>query len=367
MPITPRFVAFVLALSVSGITTAFLSLLPVGVAPLLVVATLSFAATFILVYIASEMLIFRQITQIYDALDELKRTDVKVTRKKIKSSSNPLKQLNDEIFDLASNKQAQINELRQLESFRRDFLADVSHELKTPIFAAQGFVHTLIDGAVDDEAVRDRFLQKAARSLDGLSLLVQDLLTLSKLETGTLKMHASHFDLYPLLIEVFEQLEDKATQRGVDLRLTRKSETSAYVRADRDRIRQVLTNLIENGIHHGRPGGRMRVNVTFQAQMVQIGVKDDGPGIPAEHINRIFERFYRIEKSRSKDRGGSGLGLAIVKHIVEAHDSFVEVISKPDRGTTFRFRLPLGDPQQEHTPTRPARPPADRTSAAPTP
>lgn len=258
---------------------------------------------------------------------------------KQKGAFNPLEKINEEIFSFARLKEKEIDELKKLEVFRKEFIADVSHELKTPIFAAQGFVHTLLDGAIDDKAVRTSFLKKAAKSLDGLDALVQDLLTLSHIETGQIKMQFESIDLYKLTQDVFEQLEEKAAKQNIILTLeAAKSKVIAY--ADAQRIFQVMTNLVSNAIKHSFPGGT--INVTFERskKYITTHIVDHGEGIPAEHIGRIFERFYRVDKSRSREKGGTGLGLAIVKHILENHNSKINVNSTPGKGSDFWFKLP---------------------------
>ncbi len=336
----PKGVSFILALLIALFSSVFLSLMAGASPELLAVSfALTFAWSFIAVYVALEFLIFREINRIYVFLEKVRAKDFKLPRKKVFKANNPLQRLNAEISAYATKKQQEIDELKKLENYRREFLANVSHELKTPIFAAQGFIHTLIDGAVDDKTVRDKFLEKAARSLDGLDVLVQDLLTLSQMEAGDIKMQYEKFDLPELALEVFEQLEEKAASKKVKFRFDRNYEKPITAYADRSRIGQVLTNLIDNAIKYGSEGGKVTVEFETEKDHVNVSVRDDGPGIEPEHLKRIFERFYRIEKSRSKDRGGTGLGLAIVKHIIEAHRSKVSVTSKPGKGTQFRFRL----------------------------
>jgi two-component system phosphate regulon sensor histidine kinase PhoR len=330
---SPKGIAFVLAGSVAIITTAFLSLVKDTPGTALFVSfSIAFASSFLLFYFSLEFLVFREINKIFSLIDKVKKKDFKLPRKQIFIDTNPLKRLNEEIFTYATKKQQEIDELKKLETFRKEFLANVSHELKTPIFAAQGFIHTLIDGAVDDKNVRDKFLDKAARSLDGLDALVQDLLTLSQMETGDIKMRYEKFDIRQLTTEVFEQLEEKAEAKRVRLKLERKTPEPVWAFADAQRISQVLTNLIDNAIKYGREDGKVLVSFDWDKEYLLVAVKDDGPGIEPEHLKRIFERFYRIEKSRSKDRGGTGLGLAIVKHIIEAHKSKVSVTSKMGKG-----------------------------------
>jgi two-component system phosphate regulon sensor histidine kinase PhoR len=220
-------------------------------------------------------------------------------------------------------------------------LADVSHELKTPIFAAQGFLHTVLDGDMDDDFLRQKFLKKAATSLDTLDALVQDLVTIAQLEKGVVRMRKQAFDLAELVQEIFEQLELKAAQRQVALELVKPvgAVGGISVLADRNRIRQVLVNLIDNAVKYGREAGHVTVTLAEAGKTIRVSVHDDGEGIPKQHQNRIFERFYRIDKSRSRDSGGSGLGLAISKHIIEAHKSTIRVRSEVGHGTSLEFKL----------------------------
>jgi two-component system phosphate regulon sensor histidine kinase PhoR len=250
-----------------------------------------------------------------------------------------LEKVSEEMERFASHKQKEIDELRKQEAFRKDFIADVSHELKTPIFAAQGFVHTLLDGAVKDKSVRQKFLRKAAKSLDGLDVLVQDLLTLSQIETGQIKMRVEKFDLCALTKEVFEQFRGKSNKKEISLRIE-EPVRKVMVHADWQRISQVMTNLISNAIKHSAPDGEVVVTFSMRKKSVVTRVRDFGEGIPPEHLNRIFERFYRVDKSRSREKGGTGLGLAIVKHILEGHNTRAEVESQPGKGSTFSFKLP---------------------------
>ncbi|WP_246853526.1 sensor histidine kinase [Rufibacter aurantiacus] len=302
---------------------------------------LTFSSCFLLVYFSYEALIFREINNIYAGLEKFKRKEFKQMSTKFLFRPDPLQRIKDEIYLLAERNQKEIEELKRLQAMRREFLADVSHELKTPIFAAQGFIHTLLDGAMDDERVRDKFLMKAAKSLDGLDTLVQDLITISQLEKGVMQMKKSKFDLNELGREVLEQLEGKAQARNITIHLLNAPEEVFRVIGDRGRIKQVLVNLIDNAIKYGSENGNIWLSFQDGKKKTLVTVQDDGPGIPKEHHNRIFERFYRIDKSRTRDvsGGGSGLGLAISKHIVEAHKSTIAVFSEVGQGTTLRFKL----------------------------
>lgn len=340
MSLSPRLIALLLACLISALTLAFLTFVEgVTNTMLFVVGISSFIISFFLVFYAIELLVFREVNKMYKTIHKLKIRDFNISRKSIIKNTNPFKKLNDEIFVYVARKQKEIDELKRLELFRREFLADVSHELKTPIFAAQGFIHTLIDGAVDDERVRDKFLSKAAKSLDGLDALVKDLVALSQLETGEVRMNFGRVDLAHITQEIFEQLEKIAHAKQTTLQLKIEHPGPIWVKADSQRITQVMTNLIENAIKYGNESGHVQVNIEDDKKFIIVSIRDDGPGIPPEHLSRIFERFYRVEKSRSKDRGGTGLGLAIVKHILNAHKSKISVMSKVEKGTTFRFKL----------------------------
>ncbi len=341
-----RNAALIIAISVSVITTSFLSLINgVSTAALVVTLILSFSSSYILTYFTIEYFIFGQIQRIYGRLSKLKEDDFSFVEQTIeRPSKNPLKRINEEIFRYAEKKQKEIEELKKAEAFRREFIADISHELKTPIFAAQGFVHTLLDGAVKDKNVRNKFLKKAAKSLDGLDRLVQDLLTISKMETGEVKMEYENFNIYDLIQEVFDQFESKAEKKDLKLTFKLGIPNNISVYADRQKIYQVLLNLVSNAMKYKSEGeGLVIVDLKPETvSEVEISIKDNGVGIPQEHISRIFERFYRVDKSRSKDKGGTGLGLSIVKHILEAHNTTIQVQSRLGEGSEFRFKLKRG-------------------------
>ena len=342
MFLNSRAIAFFLAIAITLITTAVLLIL--GHVSLLIsgiITLISFISSYLIIFFTLRFFIFREIRRIYKNLEQLKRGDFNLSDMEYSNNKNQLKRLNQEIFSYANIKQQEINELKKIELYRKEFLANVSHELKTPLFAAQGFVHTLLDGAVKDKNVRTKFLKKAAKSLAGLDKLVQDLLTISQMEAGNIKMHYSDFNFYNLVDEVFEQFEGKAEKKDLKLSFSETSPRDIMVYADRERIYQVMINLVSNGIKYTtEKGGKVMVNIIPGKEEIIVEVTDDGIGIPQEDLNRIFERFYRVDKSRSKDSGGTGLGLAIVKHILEAHNQKVIVTSEMGKGSTFRFALP---------------------------
>lgn len=339
MVYSARVLALLLATSITLVTVLFLSLVPGGGADVLIVASIiSFSASYLLIFVILEFLIFREINKIYKMMGKLRKKELSGLVLEKSGAPNPLHAINEEIYSFATLKQKEIDELRKLEAFRKEFIADISHELKTPIFAAQGFVHTLLDGAVNDKNVRNKFLKKAGKSLDGLDALVQDLLTLSQIETGDIKMHFEHIDLYKLCQEVVDQFEEKAVKKKINLKLDNPN-AKIMVYADWERITQVVTNLVSNAINYTPEGGSVSVSSDIGKKNVTTFVSDTGEGIPPQHLSRIFERFYRVDKSRSRENGGTGLGLAIVKHVLEGHGSRAEVESKLGKGSVFSFKL----------------------------
>ena len=340
MNLNSRSLTIIISLAVALVLTAFLALASYFSSEGFKVAlVIVFISCFLLVYFSYEALVLREIKNVYSSIEKVKRQEFKKSESKSIFTSDPLTKIKDEIYLIAERKQQEIDELKRLQAMRREFLADVSHELKTPIFAAQGFIHTLLDGAMDDPNVRERFLEKAAKSLDGLDALVQDLISISQFEKGVAKMAKRNFDAVQLMYEVFEQLEQKAAQHQVNLHLDVNPDKQVMLFADPNRMRQVFINLIDNAIKYGRKGGNIWVTFDEGRKKYTVTVKDDGRGIAQEHINRIFERFYRIDKSRARDTSSTGLGLAICKHIVEAHKSFIAVKSEVGKGTTLRFKL----------------------------
>ena len=341
MVYSARTLALLLAASIAVVTGLFLSLVEnVDQSALIVAAIISFSSSYILTFVILEFLIFREINKIYKMMGKLRKKELSGIAKEKSGALNPLRNINEEIFSFATLKQKEIDELKKLEAFRKEFIADVSHELKTPIFAAQGFVHTLLDGAVNDKNVRTKFLKKAAKSLDGLDELVQDLLTLSHLETGDIKMHFEQVDMRKMCEEVVEQFEEKAEKKKINVRVLADHHAKVFVFADAKRLYQVLTNLVSNAIKYSVEHSEVAITFDISKKAVTTFVTDSGEGIPANHLPRIFERFYRVDKSRSRERGGTGLGLAIVKHILEGHNSKAEVQSTVGKGSVFSFKLP---------------------------
>ena len=329
---------FGLFLASISFVVVIVSLLIAG-EPLALVTFVIPLVTFIIVYLVSSLLYKRRQKKEEEALLDLIDS---IKRSKFDGEWNhsPYSTMHQEIAMYVKKKKNEIEELKRMADFRKEFIANVSHELKTPIFAAQGFVLTLLDGAVRDKKVRDRFLKKAAKSLDRLDLLVQDLLILSQIETGEIKMVYEDFDVVQLAREVGEQFEEKAEKKGIKLQISDPG-APINVHADWHRIYQVLLNLVSNAIEYTEKGG---VKMSFEKSRkskITIKVTDSGKGIPRDQLPRIFERFYRVDKSRSRAKGGTGLGLAICKHIIEAHKSRIKVISDVGKGSEFSFKLLL--------------------------
>jgi len=234
-----------------------------------------------------------------------------------------------------------LTRVKQLERTREDFVANVSHELRTPLSLIKGYVETLLDGARNDPTIAERFLKIIERNAERLDLLIQDLLTISALESGRMKLELQPVNLHLLVEKIFTDLHSRAETKGVKL-INELPELTAS--ADANRLEQVLANLVDNAIKYGRAQGHVTVGgKELDDGKLEIFVSDDGPGIPAESLDRVFERFYRVDKARSRDQGGTGLGLAIVKHIVQAHGGEVWAASESGKGATFFFTLPKGD------------------------
>lgn len=261
---------------------------------------------------------------------------------KVNMSTDVFREVNRNVEHWAQDYRQEIQQLKDQAKFRREFVGNLSHELKTPITIIQGNILTLLEGAVDDKVMRDRFLVKAAENVERLELLIQDLDSITKLESGKEMLEPERFNIVQLVNELLENLQDKANNNKVTLSLAPKTRKEVWVVADYHKIDQVLTNLLVNSIKYGKKGGTTEVSFSLVGEHIQVSVKDDGVGIEEKHIPRLFERFYRVDKSRSRHAGGTGLGLAIVKHIIDAHHQTINVTSKTGEGSTFFFTLQKG-------------------------
>lgn len=309
--------------------------------PLLIGAVGIFAFTLFLFKLVLERFIYEKIRLIYKTIHDLK---VPKGQQPGISNEDILNRTNQEVLDWARDKKKEIDELRKLEAYRREYLGNVSHELKTPIFNIQGYVLTLLDGALDDPEINRKYLHRAEQSINRMISIVEDLEVISRFESGELKLRMASFDIVALSREVMEFLEVEAGKKGIRLYFGRPYDSPVLVHADRERIRQVMTNLVVNSIKYGVENGRTKLSFFDMDEHILVEVTDGGIGIPREELPRVFERFYRGDKSRSRapGEGGSGLGLAIVKHIIEAHAQTINVRSTPGVGTTFAFTLKKG-------------------------
>ncbi len=234
----------------------------------------------------------------------------------------------------------EINILKDQENYRREFLGNVSHELKTPLFTIQGYILTLIEGALKDKKVRGKYLRRSAKGVDRLISIVKDLDLITQFESGIKTVDKTDFNIYELIENVYDLMEFESEKNNTKLLVYNENNTPVIVNADKERILQVLTNLVVNSIKYGKEGGYTKVKVEeYDKDRIIVRVKDNGEGIEDEHLPRLFERFYRIDKNRSRKKGGSGLGLSIVKHIIEAHQEQIFVESKIGQGTEFSFTL----------------------------
>jgi two-component system phosphate regulon sensor histidine kinase PhoR len=305
---------------------------------------LSFLVTIIFTFFVFKWLvisfIYAKIKVVYKTLSSYKGPNEKgLTRTAINNTF--LEDINSQVMEWDSDRRKEIEELKKTELFRKEFLGNVSHELKTPLFNIQGYIHTLLDGGLQDEKVNVYYLQRAAKSAERLCLIVDDLEAISKLESGELILDQRSFDVVELIRDVFDSLELQARDKSIQLTIAADDYTPIIVYGDKERIRQVFVNLIVNSIKYGRTGGKTKVSFHNFEENVMIQIADNGIGIETAHLPRLFERFYRVDKSRSRDAGGTGLGLAIVKHILEAHKQTITVRSSFGVGTTFTLSLQL--------------------------
>jgi len=306
---------------------------------MLVSFAVSFATSFIMFYYLLEKYIYSKIKLIYKLIHNLKLgKDLKDALGEY-VSTDPINDVELEVKEWAGAKKQEIDLLKKQEQFRREFLSNVSHEFKTPLFAIQGYIETLQDCLLDDPEMAVKFLKKAEKNVERLSYLINDLDAISKLESGEVPIDYRKFDFVLLAKEVMEGLEDKASKRKVQLSFKEKYMHPAFVNADREKIRQVMINLISNSIKYGKENGSTAIKIFELHDQYLIEVTDDGIGIDEKHLPRLFERFYRIDSHRSREVGGTGLGLAIVKHILEAHQQIISVRSTLQIGTTFAFTL----------------------------
>ncbi len=299
---------------------------------------LIFVLTYFITIYYLKKYIYRKIKVIYKTIHRHK-VSPEEKNTTIDIHSNIIEDVEKEVAEWVDTQRKELDKYKTWAEYRRKFVGDISHELKTPIFNIQGYIDTLIDGGLEDVRINRPYLEKAARNVERLNTIVEDLEAISRLESGELILEMQTFDIKKLVEEVFEEMEIKARESNISLHFKDGAAQNYKVRADRESIRQVLINLVNNSIKYGNAQGVTKVGFYDMDRYILVEVADNGIGIPKKHLNHVFDRFYRVDKSRSRHRGGSGLGLAIVKHIIEAHKQTINVRSTPNLGSTFGFTL----------------------------
>jgi two-component system phosphate regulon sensor histidine kinase PhoR len=295
----------------------------------------SFIFSFVLIHYRLDKYIYNSIKNTYEELALIE--SITFNSKLVNTDMASLK---IEIDNYAKNKKLELEALKVREEYRKEFIGNVSHELKTPLFTVQGYISTLLEGAAEDPNIRDKYLKRAEKGVDRLIYIVKDLDMITKLEIGDLNLNREAFDIIQLISNVYELLEIKANNKNISLVLDKNYLEPIMVIADQERIQQVLTNLVVNSIKYGHTNGTTEISVeNLNSSKLIIRVTDNGEGIEAKHLTRLFERFYRVDKSGSREEGGSGLGLSIVKHIIEVHEEKIYVESKLAVGSEFSFTL----------------------------
>jgi len=296
---------------------------------------LTFIISFFIIQYRTKRYIFKRIRKIYDEFSVLNEDELSK-----EYATTDIDALSKSVQEYVQEKRIEIKNLTERDSFRKDFLGNVSHELKTPLFTVQGYILTLIEGGVNDKLIRDKYLDRANKGVERLVAIVKDLDMIAKLETEGLGMNMEVFNIIDLTQNVFDLLEMRAKKRNISLQFDAVYDFPIFVRGDKERIEQVLINLIVNSIKYGKTNGITSVGIeSHNENKFIVKIKDNGEGIKKEHIPRLFERFYRVDQSRSREQGGSGLGLSIVKHIVEAHNEKVLLKSTFKKGSEFSFTM----------------------------
>jgi two-component system phosphate regulon sensor histidine kinase PhoR len=332
----------------SALTAMFLAI-PIGIAFYIIeniwwiglaALVITFIGSYYLISFVLEWFIYRKIKLIYKFIYQTKANKREETYYKYILPQKGIDEVREDVEKWAEQRSAEIELLKSNEAYRKEFLQNLAHEFKTPIFAIQGYVDTLLDGAMSNPQVSKKFLENAARNVERMVNLVEDLDEISKLESGEQPLYKENFIIQDLIKEVFETLSIKMTSRNIKCHIKKGCESPVSVFADKEKIHQVLNNLVENATKYGKENGSITASIyKTDGKHVLIEISDDGIGIAEEHLSRVFERFYRTDRGRSRHVGGTGLGLAICKHIIEAHHQTIHVRSKLEVGTTIGFTL----------------------------
>ena len=301
----------------------------------LIFVLLFFVLSFFIIQYRAEYFIYRRIKNIFKEFSNIDTDEFQR-----RSVTTDIESLSQSVQKYVEGKQLEIQTLTEIDSFRRDFLGNLAHELKTPIFTVQGYILTLIEGAANNKEIRTKYLHRANKGVERLVAVIKDLDMIAKLETDGLQLNIENFNILELIQNVFDLLEMKAKKRNITLLFDRIYEVPVFVKGDVEKIEQVLINLVVNSIKYGKPNGTTIVSIDpYNDQKFQLKVTDNGEGIQQEYLPRLFERFYRVDQSRSREQGGSGLGLSIVKHIIEAHNEIILMKSEFGKGSEFSFTL----------------------------
>lgn len=341
---TPQLIAVYSSLMITGTISIMILLLFIGSNiqnPILVflgIAIGSFISSYFVISYFLKNYIYRKIKLIYKNIRSTKISGSENT-KSIDLASDIFDEVGDEVAIWAENRNKEIASLKAMETYRRNFLGDISHELKTPIFNIQGYIHTLLEGGLYDENINKNFLRRAANNVERLHFIVEDLEEIARLETGKMKLDIQPFGIRKLSEEVIEDLEMTAEEMNIELVLKEGAAENFRVKGDREKVRRVLMNLVVNSIKYGKQDGHTKIGFYDMDNYILVEIADDGIGIEEKYLKRVFERFFRADKSRSRKQGGSGLGLSIVKHIIEAHNQTINLRSTYGVGSTFGFTL----------------------------
>jgi two-component system, OmpR family, phosphate regulon sensor histidine kinase PhoR len=339
---TPRqfaiFLALILAIS-AGVIDVILELLMrenVSITILLLTILISGIIGYLLIYYFLEKMITQKIRTLYRTIHSFKLSKGDFP---ISMDEDVLGKSEKEVLAWARGSKEQITQLKEQEEFRREFIGNLAHELRTPVFSVQGYILTLLEGGLEDEEINRKFLKRAADGVDRMTAILEDLDTITRLESDRLSLKIKPHDVVDIAEEIMESFEFKAKDKNITVLFDKKPSDPILVNCDKDKIGQVFTNLINNAINYGNEGGYVKVRFFDYEDNILIEVSDNGIGIPEKNLPRVFERFYRVDRSRSRHVGGTGLGLAIVKHIIEAHGQIINVRSTLGQGATFSFTL----------------------------
>ncbi|WP_343328179.1 sensor histidine kinase [Polaribacter staleyi] len=318
-----------------GIISYFLYTTHLGISTVILAIFTLFIISFFIIQYRTEHFIYRRLKKIYEDVSILDVNDLRRD-----SVTTDIEKLSKRMQRFVEGKRLEIKSLTERDSFRRDFLGNVAHELKTPLFTVQGYILTLIEGAVNDKEIRTKYLERANKGVERLVAVIKDLDMIAKLENDGMKPKKVVFNILELVQNVFDLFEMKAKKRNIILKFDRIYEFPLFVKGDIEKIEQVLINLVVNSIKYGKPNGTTIVTVeSYNENKFIVKTIDNGEGIKPQHLSRLFERFYRVDQSRSREQGGSGLGLSIVKHIIEAHDETILLKSTYGEGSEFSFTL----------------------------